>query len=342
MHVLFSLFFMFFCGQISQAQLDSGSFEDSPVPTQPDYSKMQNWAAHPAKDDPSDIIPRPLRKQTTNLSEQVDVFFLHPTIFTEAPENEYNWNADVADGKMNKAVDQSTIKLQASVFNQAGKIYAPRYRQAHLRSFFHPHLEEGNKALALAYTDVIKAFKYYLEHYNNGRPFILAGHSQGSRHLLNLLKEMVDGQPLQKQLIAAYIVGWGVDKDSFKEIPLGTKSDQIGCFLTWRTYNKNYMPDWVSNNDVCVNPLTWTNEATYAPYTKNDGAILRNINLVRKRLFDAEVHGPVLWVGKPNLFLVGKLLQRDNYHVGDYNLFYLNVRKNAIERAKRYLEIQKK
>ncbi|BDS10638.1 DUF3089 domain-containing protein [Aureispira anguillae] len=320
----------------SNAQNEISSFDEAVQPQLPDYSKLEHWASHPNKKDNADKIPRPLRKELTNLPEQVDVFFLHPTIFTAEPKNEYIWNAAVEDQKLNKQVDKTTIKLQASIFNQAGKIYAPRYRQAHLRSFFHPNLEEGEKALELAYNDIKTAFKYYLEHYNNGRPFILAGHSQGARHLKTLLKEMFDGTELYQQLIAAYIVGWGVEADSFDEIPLGTSPDQTGCFVTWRTYAKGYRPDWIQENDVCVNPLTWKADSTYAPYEANAGAILFGFNTLRKHLFDAQVQGPILWVGKPNMFL-GGLLKRDNYHVGDYNLFYLSVRNNAILRAKAFL-----
>lgn len=317
------------------------NFDQTPQPAAPNYSKLETWAAHPKKEDLADKIPRPLRKELTNLGEKVDVFFLHPTIFTEEPKNEYVWNAAVEDEKMNKQTDKTTIKLQASIFNQAGRVYAPRYRQAHLRSFFNPHTKEGDKALALAYEDVKSAFKYYLEHENQGRPFILAGHSQGARHLKLLLQEQFDGTELYQQLIAAYIVGWGVEEGAFEKIPLGTSPEQTGCFVTWRTYNKGYQPDWVNENDVCVNPLTWTADTTYAPYTANDGAVLLGFNVLRKNLFDAQVHGPILWVGKPKIFL-GKLLQRDNYHVGDFNLFYLNVRRNAILRARKFLEQQDK
>ena len=317
------------------------SFDKTPQPTAPDYSKLETWAAHPKKDDKSDLIPRPLRKERTDLPEKVDVFFLHPTIFTGEVKNEYLWNAAVEDAKMNKEVDKTTIKLQASIFNQAGQIYAPRYRQAHLRSFFDPNTKEGDKALDLAYEDVKSAFKYYLEHENKGRPFILAGHSQGARHLKLLLKEQFDGTDLYKQLIAAYIVGWGVEEGTYENIPLGTSADQTGCFVTWRTYNRGYQPDWIREKDVCVNPLTWTADTTYAPYSENAGAILLGFNIMRKNLFDAQVHGPVLWVGKPKMFL-GGLFQRDNYHVGDYNLFYLNVRRNAILRARTFLEQKEK
>lgn len=326
--------------QLAYAQTPYAKFDSIAQPLVPNYSELDNWAAHPSKEDPSDAIPRPLRKQTTDLAEQADVFFLHPTIFTKAPENEYGWNADVKDADMNKEVDKTTIKYQASIFNQAGKIYAPRYRQAHLRSFFQPNIEEGNKALALAYRDVKAAFEYYLKNHNNGRPFILAGHSQGSRHLKQLLKEMVDGKPLQQQLIAAYIVGWGVDKEAYENIPLGTTAEQTGCYVTWRTYDHGFIPEWISEEDACVNPLNWKADTTYAGYEENKGAVLFGFNKLRKKLFDAQVHGPVLWVGKPKM-LFSKLFRQQNYHVGDYNLFYTNVRTNAILRTREFLKKNK-
>lgn len=337
--LFYTLLFMLSLNAKIQAQQSVGTFDQAPKPAVPDYAQLSSWAAHPDKKDNADLIPRPLRKETTDLAEKVDVFFMHPTIFGDAPQNQYVWNADVQDEAINKQVDESTIKLQASIFNQAGKIYAPRYRQAHLRSFFHPHTAEGDKALDLAYEDMKNAFQYYLKNYNNGRPFILAGHSQGARHLKELLKELFDGQELQKQLVAAYIVGWGVEKETFKEIPLGTSPEQTGCYLTWRTYSKGVKPNWVKDNDACVNPLTWTADTTYAPYKSNKGAILTGFNTMRKHLFDAQVHGPVLWVGKPNLFL-GGLFKRDDYHVGDLNLFYLSVRRNAILRARKFLEMK--
>lgn len=325
----------------NQAQSAYVSFDSTAKPLVPDYSNIDNWAAHPSKKDLGDKIPRPLCKYQTDLAEKADVLFFHPTIFTKMPENKYKWNASVQDEKMNKQVDKTTIKMQASIFNQAGRLFAPRYRQAHLRSFFEPNLKEGDKALALAYKDIKAAFLYYLEYENKGRPFILAGHSQGARHLKKLMQELVDGKALQKQLIAAYIVGWGVEKGTFKSIPLGNSPAETGCFMTWRTYDKGYVPNWIRQNDVCTNPLNWKADSTYAPYEENEGAVLYGFNTIRKKLMDAQVHGPVLWVGKPNM-LFGKMFQQENYHVGDYNLFYVNVRNNAILRTRTYLEKQTK
>lgn len=322
------------------AQSPYPSFDSIAKPLVPNYSSLKNWAAHPQKKDLADLIPRPLKNKTTELKDSIDVFFVHPTIYTNSPENEYGWNADIHDDKMNKKIDDTTIKLQASIFNQAGRLFSPRYRQAHLRSFFQPNIMEGNKALDLAYQDVKAAFLYYMKNENNGRPIIFAGHSQGARHIKQLLKELFDGTELQKQLVAAYIVGWGVHKDYFEHIPLGKKEEQTGCFLTWRTYTKGYTPNWIDKNDVCVNPLNWQTDTSYAPYQTNKGTVIYNLNKIRKKLFDAQVQGPVLWVGVPNI-IFGKLIMRENYHAGDLNLFYVNVRQNAIKRARAYLATKK-
>ncbi len=333
---LFLLFSMLLSFKFALAQ-GHQSFQKSPVPEAPNYSSLQHWAAHPNKKDPSDKVPRPLRKLKSATKYKVDVFFLHPTIFINAPQNDYHWNADVNDAKINRKVDNSTIKLQASIFNMAGQIYAPRYRQAHIRSFFDPYKSAGDRALAIAYSDLKKAFLHYLENDNKGKPFILASHSQGARHLIQLMQELIDGKALQKQLVAAYIVGWGVDADAFKQIPIGTQADQTGCFLTWRTYAQGYMPTWIEPQQVCVNPLSWQTDSTRVDYERNEGSVLLGFNTLRKKLFDAQVQGPILWVGKPHIFL-GKLLQRKDYHIGDLNLFYVSIRKNAVLRAQKHLE----
>lgn len=313
------------------------AFEDKAPPTAPDYSKLYNWAAHPQKEDLADRVPRPLKGQQSPYHNEVDIFFLHPTIFTGKVKGKYWWNGDLQDKKLNQKADKTSIRYQASVFNGAGRIYAPRYRQAHLRSFYSPYTEDGDKALALAYEDVKKAFLYYLENNNKGRPFILAGHSQGARHLKQLLKELFDGQELTEQLIAAYVVGWGVEADTYEALPLGTHPSQTGCILTWRTYRRGFRPSWIRSDEWCVNPLTWRADGEHAPYSMNEGAVLYAFNMLRHGILDAQVVDGVVWVGEPNYWLKA-FLKRDNYHSGDYNLFYTNIRNNAIERVSVYMK----
>ena len=78
-------------------------FDKNNIPPVPDYSKVENWAALPEKKDSADAVPRKSNLINNQANAKVDVFFLHPTIFTGKPTNQYQWNADVNDEAMNKA-----------------------------------------------------------------------------------------------------------------------------------------------------------------------------------------------------------------------------------------------
>ncbi len=333
--IILSLLSFFY--HITLAQDVFPPFLEETSPAKPDYSSASSWASFGDGKGFAYKVPRPLRSQTTGLVDSVDIFFIHPTIFTGEVKDTYYWNASLSNKKLNRKTDRSTIKMQASIFNAAGRVFAPRYRQAHLRSFRDAHKENGHKALLLAYQDIKDAFLWYMKHKNEGRPVIFAAHSQGALHLSFLLKEYYDKEePEYDNLVAAYVVGWGVGKDQFAYLPACQDADQTNCFMTWRTYRKGIYPSWVQANDYCTNPLNWKTDTTYADYSENNGAVLMGFHTVRKSLFDAQIHEGLLWVGPPRI-LFSKLLQRDNYHIGDYNLFYVNTRINAIRRARNYV-----
>ena len=314
-------------------------FDQAPHPPAPDYADLANWAAHPDKTDPADQTPCP---NIPNLQADaaVDVFFLYPTTYTGDSRDERNWNAAVNDAKTNKKTDESTILFQASIFNGAGRVFAPRYRQAHLSVFFTGEKASAQKALDLAYADTKAAFEYYLKHWNQGRPFIIASHSQGARHALYLLRELVEGKPLQQQLVAAYLVGWPVQEDFFKQIKPCQTPDQTGCYCSWRTWNRDFALKKGFKRDgvVCTNPLTWTiADGQYAPKDKNLGGVVRPFCAIRPKMVDAEVHEGVLLASKPK-FPGSFFFRRKNYHIGDLNLYYMNVRENAQLRTKAFLK----
>lgn len=313
------------------------NFEDATPPPAPDYSNPDHWAALPEKDDQADSCPGDL--QHSQDESAVDVFFVHPTIYAGYREGEDQWNADVNDAALNIEVDKSAIKNQASCFNLAGRIYAPRYRQAHIYAYYTKNKEAGDQALAFAYQDVRKAFEYYLEHYNNGRPFIIASHSQGTTHSGRLMLEMVDNKPLQKQLVAAYLVGIPIPKDTFQTISICETPEQTGCFCAWRTWRKGKYPDHyhpkLSPRIAVTNPITWTTDTTPAPRKLNKGAVLYKFDKIKKGFIGAQVHEGILWAKRPpnpiSLFI------GSNFHIGDINLYYMNIRENAVERVKAYL-----
>lgn len=158
-----------FCIPVN-AQLPE-KFNANDQPAAPDYSQEKYWSALPFRKDAADVIPGGEQWIDDSL-KQVDVFYIYPTVYTSGN----TWNSDDNDAAQNKRVDTKPVHYQASVFNASCRVYVPRYRQAILKSFYNK--EEGAKALDFAYQDVKRAFQYYMEHYNHGRPIIIASHSQ--------------------------------------------------------------------------------------------------------------------------------------------------------------------
>src|SRR5215204_1093724 len=304
-----------------------------PISQQPDYSDINFWAAHPNKHDPSDSVPAPL-KNNYRYDSTVDVFFLHPTTLTQ--QDTKAWNADLTDAGINAKTDYSTILYQASAFNEY-RVFAPRYRQAHLRSYYSGSKNASN-AFDTAYEDVRAAFLYYLANYNNNRPFIIASHSQGTTHAMRLLKELVEGKTVSNQLVAAYLIGMYIPNNYFTSIPVCRDSVQVGCVCAWRSFQTNYLPAFVKKEkelSLVLNPLTWTTENIYAPKTMNKGAVLRNFNKVYSGVADAKINSGVLWITNPD-FTGSFFIRIKNYHIADINFYYLNIRENVRQRVESF------
>lgn len=314
-------------------------FAETEAPPKPDYASMDFWAAHPDIVDFADQTPdESVRDRQADAV--ADVFFLHPTTF----DSKKSWNAYLDDEKVNDFTEKFPIRHQASIFNGAGRVYAPRYRQGTYGAFFIEDKMEQYQVFNLAYSDVKAAFEYYLEHENHGRPIIIAGHSQGSAHAIRLLKEFFDGKPLQQQLVAAYIAGWPVKQDTFKTIPPCERPGETGCFASWGSYRWENLPEeerksWYKDA-VVVNPITWTMDSTYAPPTMHKGMVYKDFKKIRKGVCDAQsADCGVLWVHKPDIPFT-PILHVKNYHIADYNLFWLDVRENAKLRVEKFEELQ--
>ncbi|MEM9929403.1 MAG: DUF3089 domain-containing protein [Bacteroidota bacterium] len=304
------------------------------APTAPDYVQDKYWAALPWKTDAADMTPGELQDQQANAL--IDVFFLHPTTYT-GQKGDKNWNGPVDDPAIWERTQEGTIQYQASIFNGIGRVFAPYYRQAHLHAYYTKDTINTQPAFDLAYDDVKAAFQYYLDNHNDGRPIIIASHSQGTTHSIRLLQEFFDGQKLQSQLVVAYIVGIPVLDTYFETLtPCQTNMD-LGCYTAWRTYTRGYTPKKDNPAVVVTNPLTWTTSSNFAPASANDGAVLRPFDLILPNACNAEVSGSVLWVSKPK-FKGSWLLLGKNYHAGDMNLFYLNIRTNAALRVSQFME----
>ncbi len=302
----------------------------------PDFSQLDYWAAHPWKKDPSDSIPAFLKYEKRD--SLADVFFLHPTTFTKAKDSVIT-NALIDDAYINAKTDYSTILYQASVFNQQSRVFAPRYRQAHIQNFYSADTAKSIAAFELAYADIKAAFIYYLAYHNQGRPIIIAGHSQGAFLSERLLKEFFEDKPLAQQLVTAYIIGWPVPGHYFSTLSVCSDPLQTGCFCSWRTFREGYRPPYLAKETDTVkvtNPLSWTTGPEFISRKQNKGALVRYNKLYRKST-DAQIKDGLLYTRKPR-FPWSFLYRSKNYHVGDINLYYMDIRNNVAQRIAAYLK----
>lgn len=302
-----------------------------------DYSNQNNWAALPAMQDNADWTPKGLQNKQD--SAQADVFYIHPTTDVTG----FKGNADIDDKTINKQTDNFPIKYQASVFNESCKVYAPRYRQAALNNFFSKNTDRSQEAFDIAYQDVKDAFEYYLKNYNNGRPIIIAGHSQGSKHAQRLLREFFDGKPLQEQLVEAYIIGFPTHENQFQFLKVSESADTFGGYISYSTFGQDskiatIVPEY--NKAVSVNPLNWTTEKIFVPGNQNKGSLSAKSENIIHTVFGAKNNNGILEIQKPQEGNFVTMVMK-NYHIHDYSLFYMNIRENVALRIKKYLEYNK-
>jgi hypothetical protein len=300
-------------------------FDKSPEIVKPDYSDKDSWAVLPEN------IPDEI--SIFNIDEnkkEADVFFIYPTLIDS--KNQREWNSDIWDEDIRNDVINRPVKYQASAWLDAGNLYVPYYRQAHIRVFNDKFRVDGDKALNLAYDDIKEAFTYYLKNFNNDKPFIIASHSQGTVHAKRLIAEFIDGKELQKKLIAAYLVGIKVFEDEFKNIKPMNSANETGGFVTWNTFKFNKYPrkdnyeNWFKGG-VTTNPITWDDSKE----TKKDlhkGLLYRDLKIFSQNI-DIKLIDGIVWSTVPNV--PGKILLQTvrSYHFADINLFWVDIRENA-------------
>ena len=333
-------------------------FEEDTPEAQRDYSLDSSWAALPsvhshASDKPQGIID-------IAMIPRADVFFIHPTTYLDRS----HWNAPAAFADANDRIANRVLKVQASAFNAAGQIFAPHYRQATFGAFFDTE-GSGKKAIGLAYTDVLAAFDNFIAMRSHDRPFILAGHSQGSLHLLNLLKDRIAGTALQHRMIAAYIIGWPIsieaDLGFFPDIGACADAGETGCVISYQTFGqdgdpafpKTYMATSTGltgaprngTQMLCTNPQNWLigGEKTRADHIgamqlPADPAAPLGAPILE---LTGSRCGPdgILYVSDPlGDYWQGYKMAGENYHVYDYHMFYMHIRQNAALRAQNWLK----
>lgn len=342
------------------------TFETQVLPPAPDYRSADAWAALPDKKDSADLTPSNTKYPESQATAGADVFFVHPTTAAAAQNN---WNIPIDDKMAVQDVD-NILTFCASSFNAAAKVYAPRYREVNLYAFFDDKTASGIKAIDLAYRDVERAFLYYIRHYNQGRPFILAGHSQGSIHASRLLQEQIIGTPLMDRMVSAYLIG-GTTPAKIPGIRTSLSATDTGVLIGWNAYTKEGDPSILTNGIigwidgsytkmggrplVQINPLSWELKGPEVPSSRNPGSLsfqqdAAGALLLIPTVCGADASGEVLIIDDPKAsgFMVPEEsdipvlnAKYGDYHNLDYPLFYESIRKNAIDRVKAFLEKKK-
>jgi len=313
------------------------------------YDDPAMWLARPGlgAKDPSRWLPPAYRADPAPLPAAV--FFIHPTSYLEKAQ----WNAPLNDARSRELAD-AFVRGMASAFNASADLWAPSYRQAAFGAFLTDD-PQANKALDVAYGDVLAAFDMFLAGTPKDQPIVLAGHSQGALHLKRLLRERVAGTPLAKRIAAVYAIGWPVSLRHdlpAMGLPACARADQPGCVVSWLSFaepaDTHMLREAYARHPgldgkplggstfLCTNPLTGAaggsakakaNLGTLVPdMEKNTGTLVTGLVPAR-----CGADG-FLYIGDPPKMgaYVGP---GNNYHVYDIPLFWANLRADVARRV---------
>lgn len=338
-------------------------FDPADAVPPPDYADPANWAALPEREGLEDMIPAGVTRDVAQGDAPVDVFFIHPTGFLKGEGWTFSMDPDTA-------TEENTAWMmanQASAYNGCCNVYAPRYRQASIFAYLKGEAVR-QQVLGFAYQDVARAFDYFLEHLSSGRPFIVASHSQGTHHGARLVKERIDGTPLARRLVAAYLIGGGIPAaqfDGLEDIGLCTDAQDLHCVVHWDTYSEAVIDDEFPDRqgNVCVNPLSWEVNGGLADRDQHAGAVpvsgrfqiglggddaatgvvFEPLGAPIPHLVQAQCRNGVLFITDQSgtaFGAIGGSFGQGNYHGLDYPIFHMDIRENARLRTAAYLAEQ--
>ena len=315
---------IFFCFILCLSGCIPVSLSEKTKKNIPNYAQAENWAFLPVG-------------QT---EKPVDVFYVYPTIFGgNGPEK-----MDISDPDLRHKADVQ-ILINAGVFSDTANLFAPYYRQASIEVVW-MNEDDGKKLLADGYQDIIHAFAYYMEHYNEGRPFILAGFSQGSMALLELMKESFADSQWQKQLVAAYLIGYSVTNQDLAAYPwlkMAQDATDTGVIVSYNTQLPHSGQSFVlKKGAVGINPVNWKTDDTPATANQHKGAIifdavtgkmLEEIPHLSESYLEAQSGALVVQVDPVKYNASQAIFPAGVLHMYDYMFFYNNLKENVAQRS---------
>ena len=300
-----------------------------------DYSDKNNWLRQP------------------EITKDVDVFYVYPTEYADDSE-EASMFADINDKSLRQLWEE-VYQMQGTAYEESANVFAPYYRQVNMASAIKLPREELNAAFASTpKEDVFAALDYYFEHLNDGRPFILASHSQGSIMQSLVLAEYMKKHPeLLKRMIAAYVIGYSITKDYLEANPhlkFAEGAEDTGVIISYNTEsagNENNIV--VLPGAISINPINWKRDETYASAEENLGGYIPNEELGKMEDVphpaDAQVNlerGVVITTTQAMKPMAGPVpFGNGSFHSGDYALYYYNIKENVATRIAAYKNLSK-
>lgn len=292
-----------------------------------DYSGVESWM------------------ETSAGIKDVDCFFIYPTVTLE-PEN----------GSQNISIENLThrdkakfcVVAQASVFEDSCNIYAPYYRQVNMQTYALPK-EEMAAALEIAYEDVKAAFLYFIEHFNNDRPFIIAGHSQGSIMTMKLLEDVMKDAELSKRMVAAYAIGFPITQeylDANPHLKFAEGADDTGVIVSFNTCSETAVEQTALKGGLCINPINWKRDETAASASENMGSVFFDENTYDR--IEVEGYANAVLDNENGVVICSTITDNnkyaitapkfadDVYHMTEYGFYYNNLRQNVANRIEHY------
>ncbi len=228
-----------------------------------DYAKAEHWGCTAANGDVCDIDYTMSRMETDGtigvtpyaaaVEPKIDCFFIYPTV-------DFNVLAGGNHDDIQRVyMPRRTIETQVGAFSEECRVIAPYNRQGNFGAYS-ANIEQSVYLFKNAFVDVAAAFEYYLRHWNNGRPMVIIGHSQGAQMASYLLHSYFDGDvsvtdiegssstaEIRKRLVAALPIGFNVYVPrgkfvggSFSDVPLCQNVDEPGCAIHYRSYPEGY------------------------------------------------------------------------------------------------------
>jgi hypothetical protein len=291
-----------------------------------DYSQQSSWL----------VLPK------DNASHAVDVFYAYPTVYQGKGVQ------DIFDPAQKEA-SLVPVRTQASVFSDSANIYVPFYRQVGKSGFSDAETLDAN--LQIGEEDLKQALLYYLEHYNNGRPFFIAGHSQGSSTLISLLRKIWGSTGAEDRMLAAYLMGFSITQDDMEANPairMSTGPEDTGCFIAYNSMRDGVQDQSIQilSNAVVTNPLSWVSSAyngAYVDASENLGAVFFSEDGFEPRHYEhftsAQVKDRGLVCEISDESVLSSYPVEGIYHPDDYSLFYENIRQNIKDRVARYVSL---